>query len=463
MNLVPQSAPQARPSPAGLTRSVMYQIFLRSFTAEGTLAAATARLPEVAKLGIDIVYLCPICRQDEDTRREFWSERQRRSAFENPRNPYRIADFFAIDPEYGSDQDLRAFVARAHQLGMKVLLDIVFFHCGPTAVFLRDHPNYIKHSADGGMAKGIWAFPLLNYDDPGLREHLWSNLEYWIRVFDVDGYRCDVSDEVPLDFWITARRRIEQIRPEALILGEGQRKEDQIAAMDINYNFTWTKAIHALFNDDAPAATLPTLWHAMRDERPAGYRFIRYIDNHDIAHDTAHGEPRINQKPDCRIDKAWGSAAVDAFLCLCFCLDGVPFLYNGQEVADISRHSIFGNVPIDWNRGTSPEGQRRLVLCQRLCAIRHDEAALADGTLTWLDHAHPDALIAFARILGGRKLIVLINAKPRAIAGLITIPGQAIGNAEPVLSAGADSTIRSGSSQLRFTLEPFGYALLACS
>lgn len=461
MNLISQPIPLARQS-RGLTRSVMYQIFLRSFTVEGTLAAATTRLPDVAKLGIDIVYLCPICRQDDDQRREFWSERQRRSAFGNPRNPYRIADFFAIDPEYGSDQDLRSFVATAHQLGMKVLLDIVFFHCGPTAVFLRDHPNFIKRSADGGMAKGFWAFPLLNFDDPGLREHLWMNLEYWIRVFDVDGYRYDVSDMVPLDFWVTARRRIGQIKPEAIILGEGQRKEDQIAAMDINYSFTWTTAIHALCNDGASAATLPALWHAMRDERPAGYRFIRYIENHDIANDNAQGDPRQNLKQDRRIDKAWGHAAVDAFLCLCFCLDGVPFLYNGQEVADIAQHSIYGNVPIDWARGASIEGEHRLALCQRLCAIRHEEAALADGELTWLEHAHPETLIAFTRILGDRRLVVLINAKARAVAGLIAIPGQAIRSTETVLSAGADVAVESGSPQLRFTLEPFGYALLAC-
>ena len=167
---------KARKSTERLSRSVIYQISLRAFTPEGTLKAARVHLSEIAAMGADIVYLCPICLQDDDPRQEFWSPRQKK--YGNPHNPYRIKDYYAVDPEYGTENDLREFVAEAHRLGMRVMMDIVFYHCGPTAVFINEHPDYVVRNPDGSIALGTYAFPLLNYESQELREYLCRNLEY---------------------------------------------------------------------------------------------------------------------------------------------------------------------------------------------------------------------------------------------------------------------------------------------
>ena len=112
-------------------RMVIYQINLRVFTPEGTLAAAEKFLPEVADTGADMIYLCPIAESDPDSDPAHWSIRQKRSLCSNPRNPYRIGDFFRIDPEYGTEADLRSFVRTAHGLNLKVMLDLVYMHAGP--------------------------------------------------------------------------------------------------------------------------------------------------------------------------------------------------------------------------------------------------------------------------------------------------------------------------------------------
>ena len=187
--------------------AVIYQLFLRPFTPEGTLEAATRMLPHVASLGVDIVYLCPQMTADDDPRTEFWSDRQNASKMDNPYSPYRIKDYFATDPEYGTDDDLRRFVTVAHSLGLLVMLDLVYYHCGPTAVFIEDHPDFVKRNEDGTVKNGRWHFPELNFDCPELREYLWKNMEYWIREFDADGYRCDVGSAIPLDFY-KARARL---------------------------------------------------------------------------------------------------------------------------------------------------------------------------------------------------------------------------------------------------------------
>ena len=120
----------ARKSPEWFTKGVICQIQPRAFTPEGTLKAAEAKLPYLKDLGVTIAYLVPVFRMDDDMDRSFWSPRQIRSGFDNPKNQYRIADYFHVDEEYGTDQDLKDFCAAAHKLGMKVLFDLVYLHCG---------------------------------------------------------------------------------------------------------------------------------------------------------------------------------------------------------------------------------------------------------------------------------------------------------------------------------------------
>lgn len=435
----PISQTEARKSPEWLTRSVMYQIFLRTFTPEGTLQAASKKIPLLRELGVDIVYLCPVFLQDDDTRREFWSKRQIK--FNNPHNPYRTKDYYKVDPEYGTEEDLREFVAVAHVHRIRVLLDIVYLHCGPGASFLHDHPDYVKRDAAGKMVVNHWNFPELDFKNAGLREYLLQNLEFWVRDFGLDGYRCDVSDQVPLEFWEKARQRLEKLKPETIILAEGQRRDDQVFAFDLNYCFNWTFGVHKIFNQGKSAALVRQIWESMEAERPRGTRFMRYIDNHDIAHDTAHGMkqekgcsdeswrgivdffgiPHSGLKPDRRLDKAWGTPAVDALLALCFAMDGVPLLYNGQEIADIALHSIYEKVPVDWAKANISEGKNRFAYCQRLCALRHRERTLSDGTLTWLDNAAPESLLSYLRETDSEQSLVLVNLSPNEVRSTLPV------------------------------------------
>jgi len=434
---VPLNERQARPSPEWVTRGVMYQIQPRAFTPEGTLAAATARLPGVAELGVDIVYLCPVFVSDDDTDRRFWSPRQKASGMNNPRNPYRMKDYYHVDPEYGTDDDLKAFVAESHRLGLRVLLDMVYLHCGPKAVFLAEHPDFVERDEEGKIVYARWNFPKLNHANPELREYLWRNMEYWCREFDVDGFRCDVSDGIPLDFWETARDRLEKIRPDVCLLAEGRRREDQLEAFDLDYGwgFQWKDA-----------ARFRAHWEKMRDERPrGGARFIRFIDNHDIANDAFHN----------RVEKAWGTRHVNAALVLLFTLDGVPFLYNGQEVADTARHSIFGRSAIDWASGDTPAGKARFAFCRKLCAMRHAERALTHGDVAWLDNDQPDVVASFVRRTSDDEIVSIVSLSDEPVQVRVALPGPAGWPYDALIADGAKVAPKDGGPIV--SLPPFGY------
>ncbi len=464
----------ARKSPEWLKNSVMYQVFLRSFTPEGTLKAAEKKLPELAALGVDILYLCPICLQDDDMNVEHWSDRQRFSGTKNPKNPYRIKDFYNVDPEYGTDADLHSFVAEVHRLGMKIILDIVFYHCGPKAVFIESNPDFVKRNPDGSVNYGHWHFPELNYASAGLREYLWKNLEYWMTKFKVDGYRCDVSDAVPLDFWETARERLEKINPDTIILAEGHRKEDQLKAFDLNYNFPFSFGIHALFNQGRPASSLRDKWEEQAREYPEGTRFIRYTDNHDIANDTSfgvrrkpgqsdeswqgsvnfHGIPQDGLPADSRIEKAWGHDAAEAALVMSFMMDGVPMFYSGQEIGDYSRHSIYDVAAVDWSKFSEPYALARRALCTKLCGMRHKIKALSEGSFEWVDNSESANVLTFKRVTDNGTVMVAINISKNSVkAELKTV----LPSKHSQLLASSGAVLELSGGVLSFQAPAFGY------
>ncbi len=422
---------KARLAPEWVTNGIIYQVQPRAFTPEGTLKAASEKLPHIARLGATAVYICPMFVADDDNDTSTWSSRQKASQMNNPRNPYRIKDYFHVDPEYGTDRDLKEFIDKAHDFGLRVMLDMVYFHCGMNAVFLKEHPDFIKLDENGKALLAGWNWPVLNFDNPELREYLFENMEYWVKDFKVDGFRLDLAchglkkqvdvkgflkdftaDDVridpacegvlPLDFWETARSRLEKINPEVALLAECaeiERPEDQLKAIDVNYGYLYYHALKDVFEKSQPAVNLRNTWTAIAEAAPEGARFTRYFDNHDIANDDWYN----------RREKRWGYAGCQAAFVHMFTLDGIPFIYNGQEIADTARHSIFGRAPIQWLRAETQEGEMRFDFLRKLCAMRKTEQALTKGALEWLDNDRPESVVSYLRTLHGDQILTVIN------------------------------------------------------
>lgn len=394
----PINKQKVRSAPDWIINGVIYQIQLRSYTSEGTINSATEQLLTVAELGVNIIYLCPVFVADDGVDTLFWSPRQKASGLNNPHNPYRIKDYFHVDPEYGTEEDLKNFVSEAHKLGMRVMFDLVYRHCGPNAVFINDYPDFVKRDSEGKFITNNYNWPSLNFDNAELREYLYSNMEYLVNEFDVDGFRFDsvlgFPSDIPLDFLERARERLEKIRPDIAMLAESRgRPEDQLKAFDINYPpgtlLNWNNIEEIKEN-----------WNRIKNKYPIGFRFIRFIENHDVAHNGGMN----------RIEKSWGFQKINVGLVAIFTFDGVPFVYNGQEIADTARHNIFGpGFSICWANAETPTGQKRFNFLQRLCEIRKTETALTHGELEWLDNDTPKAILSFLRILGNEQILIVMN------------------------------------------------------
>lgn len=384
-----------------LAGKVMYQMSLRTMSTKGTLRACEELLPHVKSLGVDIVYVCPFFVEDDDMDKEVWSIRQKASGCENPKNPYKIADYFNIDEEYGTDEEFESFVKTAHSLGLEVMLDLVYLHCSRNAVFIKDHPDFVERSEDGGVKVGArWPFARLNYSCPELREYLYSNMEYFVKRFDIDGYRCDVGDSVPLDFWKEGIARVRKIKPDFRMLNEGSDESYPDNGFDSNYMFKKRVLIRGMLVGDSTAAELCEYLEGGFDFRQS----ISHLDNHDtVTDDKGKLEVRI------------GTQKMNASHVLIFTLGGTPFLWNGAEVCDENENNMFSNRffgrrnSIDWSGLVTDKGKHRMKLIKRLSKLYHSEKALSHGETCFVKELTQKGVMAYERSYENENIWVFIN------------------------------------------------------
>jgi glycosidase len=403
----PVAAKRARTAPEFLERATIYQIWMRSFTPEGTLQAVTARLPYIADLGATMVYLTPIQLASDDRRQEYWSHRAKQSKAGGATNPYRISDYDTIDPEYGTEADFRTLVATAHKLNLKVMMDVVFLHTGPDCVLMKN-PEFYMHTPDGKVTLGRWNFPLLNFQSVKLREYLIGNLVHWARDVGVDGFRCDVAGGIPLDFWEQVRAALDKVSRDLVMLAEGDVPEHQLQAFDISYNIPYYAALAAVIRDGEPATRIKAQWDTARAAFPIGARFLHFSDNHDRD----------------RADVVFGQKGVSATAVLNFTLDGVPFLYNGQEIGDTTPNDIMSHAPIRWDVGTFSAIAPKIRLYKRLFELRRRERALTSGELIWTGNSDQNSVVSYVRKKGGEAILIAVNLSNRKCSVTVDLPGS---------------------------------------
>lgn len=435
-------------APEWLTSGSVYQINPRTFSAEGTISSVTKELPFLASLGISTVYLCPVFEADISETNQ--SPRQKASQTGNPKNPYRMNDYFTVDEEYGTMDDLKECIRECHRLGMHIILDIVYLHIGPNAPILKIHPEFAKQNADGSFILGPWNFPVLDFSCPGLREYLWSNMVYYVAVMDADGFRCDVGDNVPIGFWEEGKRRICAVKPDAVLIDEGIDGEKVLSAFNAVYGFSWHACLYNIFTGIADASSLKVIWEETNTKYPAGALILRDMDNHDTVTDWPE-----------RIETLIGHRGMDLVTALNHCIDGIPMVYCGNELCCDTLINMFANrfypgifsaTPREKLK-TTPQALRREEIIKTLNRERKENGLFGTGKTEWIAHDRPESVIAFKRCLKDEKLLFIANLSKSETTVKIN---ESLSEKElkVIYSSGAQTT---GSDTLNFA--PFGFAI----
>ncbi|MDY7097665.1 MAG: alpha-amylase family glycosyl hydrolase [Pseudomonadota bacterium] len=370
--------------------AVIYQMNTRQFTKEGTFSAAQEHLPRLAEMGVDIVWLMPIHPIGEVNRKGGMG------------SPYSVLDYRAVNPDLGTAEEFRAFVDKAHDLGLKVILDWVANHSAWDNPLIEEHPEWYLRTPEGDPMppEGTdWSDVIdFDYSQPGLREYMTGSLAYWVREFDVDGYRADVAGYVPTDFWETARKELNAIKP-VFMLAEWETRDLHRTAFDATYGWGWKEAMQELVADGSGAGAMRGYFAAQNTTWPrAAYR-MNYTDNHD------------QNSWDGVASRIYGQAYQTA-MALSFVSPGIPLIYNGQE-ADLDRQlSFFEKDEIEWREGRYDAFLRELI------ALKTQERALWNGrygapVVDVPNSANAD-ILSFVRGEGADRIFAVFNLSPRA-------------------------------------------------
>lgn len=362
-------------NPSWVKNARIYLIFLHSFTPEGTIKAATRRLDYVKSMGYNVIWLMPIMLNQY--------------TIDAVGAGYGIVDFYQIAPEYGTMDDFKEFLNKAHSLGIKVILDITPNHVADGHPWIQsirrykeDSPywDFVQHTIfahgeelpqsyapDSAYVRyADWSLANLNWADIDLRSYMIDMLKWWVKDVGVDGFRFDVywgpqRRYGEANFGIPIRNTLKRVKPDILLLAEA-------AGTGMG-----TEIIYADRGGGVDAAYDRNMWNVFRNiyslsldeinNRVTNYgyypgpnaQFLRYMENQD--------ETRIAlvYQTDLRRTKPLAT--------ILFTAPGIPLVYAGQEVG-------FGNgmgefegrrFKINWN---DPDRELLQTHYQRLALIR---------------------------------------------------------------------------------------------
>ena len=387
----------ARASAPWVRDGVIYELNVRTFSSEGTFNAVTARLPELQKLGVTIVWLMPIHPLGQVKKKGTVG------------SPYAVRDYLDVNPSYGSKDDLKRLVREAHRVGLKVIIDIVANHTAWDNVLMKTPALYRRDASGQIVSPYDWTdVAALNYGNPATRTYMHAMLQYWLREFDLDGFRCDVAGEVPTDFWEEARRALETIKPDIVMLAESHEPELLASAFDLDYGWPGYHALKDAILGTRSARAVRDEWEAERRVYPKGALHMSIADDHD----------------EKRAITFFGERAALAASALIFTMDGVPVLYNGMEVGDATESfapALFERMPVWWAmKERRPEFPR---FYERMIPLRRAHSALRRGATTWVKNTDDDRVITFVRSDASEEVLVAINLSNRAFTGMVEVAG----------------------------------------
>ncbi|NBC27706.1 MAG: alpha-amylase [Bacteroidetes bacterium] len=401
----------------------IYEVNIRQFTPEGTFNAFAEHIPRLKEMGVEILWLMPIHPIGQKNRKGTLG------------SYYAVADYKGINPKFGTKDDFRTLVQTAHDHEMKLILDWVANHTAWDAKWTETNPEFYETNERGEFVTPVddWEDVIqLDVDNPAMQQKMIESMEYWVREFDVDGYRADVAYMVPTDFWVEARRRLDKIKP-VFMLAEAEEPELH-RAFDMTYAWNYAETIRdiAAGNDELSDLSAALSRDFERFDR-SDFRML-FTTNHD--------------------ENSWKGSDQDLygdlfenFAVLSATVWGMPLIYNGQESGLDKQLEFFEKDQIDWKEYTYQE------LYKTLLHLKKENRALWNGEKggSYLKTStnRNDVIFAFKRVAGDDRVFVILNFSDSSVP--FTFDGGEQGEWTNVFT-GENETIGQ-----EFTMQPNSY------
>jgi len=404
----------------------MYQVNPRVFAPKNSLNAVAERIDSIRALGVNMMWVMPIY--------PIGIEKGKNS-------PYCISDYKAVAPEFGTIDDFRHLASVCHEHGMGIILDWVANHTAWDHPWVKEHPDWYTRDveADTIICPQPWNWEDvadLNYDNKEMREAMIDAMMFWIVEVGIDGFRCDVADGVPADFWKDAIDRLRAAAGERkiLMLAEGKNVDNfTVGGFDMNYGWDYKDSLVHVFRDGNPATYLFRADKAEYDSLPSGKVKLRFTTNHDHSTEATPCVEFTNER-----------GAMAAYVASIF-PHGGALIYSSQEVSYPEPINFFHYVPVYWM--AKPAIYKEYA---DLIRLYNNYPALRKGKMTPL----PDKdVLAFEKSDENDHFLILVNV--RNAPSVISIPEEWTDISTTEMMTGQEIKLKE-----RTILDPFKYLIL---
>jgi cyclomaltodextrinase len=365
--------------PDWLPGETIYEIYVRAFSEEGTFEGVRKNINRILDLGIRAVWFMPIYPIGIRDRKG------------SKGCPYAIRDYFTVNPEYGTEQDFRNLIADLHKNNIRVIIDMVANHVSPDYIYLEKQPDLIQRDSTGYPMRAVkeWRDVVdLDYSNPETRKHMLEVMKFWVREFNVDGYRCDVAGMVPLDFWEIAVKELRKLKPDFYMLAEWDRTELHREVFNSTYDWILYNLWCDISKGKADIKEIIEWLDVKTNSYPQNSFFLRFLENHDKNRSVSIFKGEL----------------IYPFMTMLFALDGIPLLYNGQEIGASHYSSLFEKETIQWDLGN----KNLWHVFKELIDLRRKKVSMFSNEYEFFEPDTNENVICFVK---GEKdrLLVLVN------------------------------------------------------
>ena len=375
--------------PEWVKNATIYEVNVRQYTHEGTFKAFESHLARLKELGVDIIWFMPIHPIGEVNRKGSLG------------SYYSVKDYLAINPEFGTIDDFKSVVAKAHGLGMKVIIDWVANHTSHDAVIMKEHPDwYIRDSKGKVVSPFDWTdVAKLDYSKKEVRVYVIDAMKFWVKDAGIDGFRCDVAAEIVTDFWNEARQELDKVKP-VFMLAEADKPELQQYAFDADYDWEFHHIMNQIAQGKESSLDIEKYLLKNIATYPKNTIKLNFITNHDENSWNGTEFERMG-------------SAVKTFAALSFVMPGMPLIYSGQEVGLNKRLKFFDKEEINWNDslGLTP-------FYKKLTQLKRSNTVLAAGEkeadIFRIKSSNDSSIFAFTRKDDTEKLFAIFNLSAKA-------------------------------------------------
>ena len=362
----------------------IYEVNVRQYTAAGTFEAFAEHLPRLKDMGVKILWFMPVTPISVKGR------------LGSLGSYYAAQSYVDVNPEFGTLEDFKQLVKKAHEMDFKVILDFVANHTGNDHPWIKEHPAYYVHDDNNKPVNphGWTDVSELDYTNKRLRAEMVNAMKFWVKQCDIDGFRCDMAHLVPLDFWINARKKVSKVKDGLFWLAECEEPEYH-EVFDATYTWRWMHASHEFYQGKMNLQSLLTVLYKSVTEFPATGLRAYFTTNHDE-----------NSWNGTTYEK-YGDAA-QLFAVFSCTWNGIPLIYSGQELPNKKRLKFFDKDQIDWTDEIELHHFYKTLL-----TLKAGNPALRGGDIDVLTRiiSHPDdhEVFSFLRKKGKSQVLVVLN------------------------------------------------------